>query len=129
MVENLELVRLTGHRESTNGVNKDDRYGRWEPRNEEDKRLGIIAINSQIDLSHNSATEANEALEKTQHDAPTLWKVLDARDQGPRVGEVLRVGPHADVEAHEPHARRGGSSRHSHPDHKVPGEVHGGADQ
>lgn len=71
-------------------MDKDNGDGCGKPSNEEDERLGVIAVKGKVKLSENGTTETNKTFEETKDDATALREVLDTSYQHTGVGKSLR---------------------------------------
>jgi len=110
-----------------NGSKESEGDSRWEPGYEQNQGPGVVEVEGVVELGDDGSTETHVAFEDAQHNATALGEVLDAGDEGTGVGEGLRVGADADVEAHLPHLRFGYSFCDRQPYHEVAEEVEEGA--
>jgi hypothetical protein len=107
--------------DDADGTEERDGDGGGEPGHEQDERPGVAAaVHREVELR-----KADVALGEPEHGAAALLgEVAHDGDERARPRERLRVGPRADVHAHEPDGR----ARDAVGQGQVPAQVHGRAD-
>jgi len=126
LVEDTELVGLANGFHVANGSKESEGDSRREPGYEQNQGPGVVVVEGVVELRDDGSTETHVAFEDAQHYATALGEVLNAGDEGTGVGEGLRIGADADVEAHVPHLRFGYSFGDGEPYHEVAEEVEEG---
>ncbi|CAN6280960.1 unnamed protein product, partial [Urochloa humidicola] len=93
VVAGRRLAAAPPVRHDADGVDEEDGDGGGEPGDEEDKRLGVVAVDGEVELRDDGAVEAHEAFKQAQHDAPALREVLDAGHQRPVLAKDCELAP------------------------------------